>query len=512
MKRSPSALSSRAPSPRSASDSRKRGVPGTVITVGWNWTNSRSLTAAPARQPRATPSPVAIGGLVVSRKMRPAPPVARSVADARTSAARRVVHVARTDADAVARRRDRWRGRRARSRTPAQAAARSHSTRPISRPVASRAWSTRLTLCAPSRPSENAPSAPRSNAAPQSASSATRAGPSSTSTRTASGRHRPSPAAIVSAPCSAGESSRPTAAAMPPWAYPVLLSSGRSALVSTSTDPAAASETAARRPATPLPMTRKSAAVTRVYPTIRVPTVWSAPLHVPHLDSRCRTRRRLRGPGRAWRTHPARGRAGPGRAAWTPRPRDLAASVGGAGPARAQRRARHHAPGRGRRRTRQDAAHRGPRLRWPDRRRCGSGRHRRRAGRRCPRRSGGLRRRHLPARRAAGTGADHAHGPGRQRHRRQGRRQPPAREEPDRRLPPAAGRAGRSRGAGHAAAARVPGRPLRGDQIRRDRRCGVARPARRRARRGAHAARRRAGRAGHHLLPDQGGRGVERRA
>ena len=41
---------------------------------------------------------------------------------------------------------------------------------------------------------------------------------------------------------------------------------------------------------------------------------------------------------------------------------------------------------------------------------------------------------------------------------------------------------------------------------------GVARPARRRARRGAHAARRRGGRDGHHLLPDQGGRGVERRA
>src|SRR5262245_8686580 len=44
---------------------------------------------------------------------------------------------------------------------------------------------------------------------------------------------------------------------MPPCAYPVLLSRG-SALVRTMTVPASASEIAARRPAMPLPMTRKS--------------------------------------------------------------------------------------------------------------------------------------------------------------------------------------------------------------------------------------------------------------
>ena len=51
-------------------------------TVGWNWTNSRSLTRAPARQAMARPSPVAIAGFVVSRYTRPAPPVARRTARA----------------------------------------------------------------------------------------------------------------------------------------------------------------------------------------------------------------------------------------------------------------------------------------------------------------------------------------------------------------------------------------------------------------------------------------------
>ena len=45
MNASPAAFTSRAPSPRSASDSRNRGCPGTFSAVGWNWTNSRSATA-----------------------------------------------------------------------------------------------------------------------------------------------------------------------------------------------------------------------------------------------------------------------------------------------------------------------------------------------------------------------------------------------------------------------------------------------------------------------------------
>ena len=88
MNGSPSALTSRAPSPRSASDSRKRGWPSTWSAVGWNCTNSRSATRAPAAQAIAIPSPDATSGLVVSRNTWPAPPVASSVARAR--AVRRV--------------------------------------------------------------------------------------------------------------------------------------------------------------------------------------------------------------------------------------------------------------------------------------------------------------------------------------------------------------------------------------------------------------------------------------
>ncbi|CKT63027.1 Uncharacterised protein [Mycobacterium tuberculosis] len=45
--------------------------------VGWNWMNSRSLTATPAHNPRAMPSPVEPAGLVVALYRCPSPPVAR---------------------------------------------------------------------------------------------------------------------------------------------------------------------------------------------------------------------------------------------------------------------------------------------------------------------------------------------------------------------------------------------------------------------------------------------------
>ena len=57
--------------------------------------------------------------------------------------------------------------------TDGSARTRSQSTRPISRPVASPACSTRRTLCAASRPSAGRPSASRSNRAPHSISSRT---------------------------------------------------------------------------------------------------------------------------------------------------------------------------------------------------------------------------------------------------------------------------------------------------------------------------------------------------
>ena len=53
--------------------------------MGWNCTNSRSATRAPARSARATPSPVATAGLVVCAKTWPMPPVARTTAGASTA-------------------------------------------------------------------------------------------------------------------------------------------------------------------------------------------------------------------------------------------------------------------------------------------------------------------------------------------------------------------------------------------------------------------------------------------
>ncbi len=63
MNASPRALTSRAPSPRSASEMRNRGAPARFSAVGWNCTNSRSATRAPASNPSAMPSPVATAGV-----------------------------------------------------------------------------------------------------------------------------------------------------------------------------------------------------------------------------------------------------------------------------------------------------------------------------------------------------------------------------------------------------------------------------------------------------------------
>ena len=57
VKRSPCSSSSSAPSPRSAS--REQEADGPTSAVGWNCTNSRSATAAPARYASAIPSPTA---------------------------------------------------------------------------------------------------------------------------------------------------------------------------------------------------------------------------------------------------------------------------------------------------------------------------------------------------------------------------------------------------------------------------------------------------------------------
>ncbi len=83
--RSPAPSKSTAPSPRTASLTSAcwPTASGPVhSTVGWNCTNSTSLTASPARNAIATPSPVTAGGFEVEAKTWPQPPVARTVARA----------------------------------------------------------------------------------------------------------------------------------------------------------------------------------------------------------------------------------------------------------------------------------------------------------------------------------------------------------------------------------------------------------------------------------------------
>ena len=88
-KRSPSASCSVAPSPRTASVTRKPSRPVMPTTaVGWNWTNSRSASVgaggAGEQQARSRRSP---GGLVVRDHSAAAPPVARITARALERAA-----------------------------------------------------------------------------------------------------------------------------------------------------------------------------------------------------------------------------------------------------------------------------------------------------------------------------------------------------------------------------------------------------------------------------------------
>ena len=83
MKRLPSKSTRNAPSPRTASEisgcwPRESGP--RYMTVGWNCTNSRSRTVAPARSAIAVPSPVATAGLVVWEKTWPSPPLASTTA------------------------------------------------------------------------------------------------------------------------------------------------------------------------------------------------------------------------------------------------------------------------------------------------------------------------------------------------------------------------------------------------------------------------------------------------
>ncbi len=89
MKRTPASSTRKAPSPRTASEISgcwpvRRPDPS-HITVGWNCTNSRSRSTAPARSASAIPSPVATAGLVVAENTWPIPPLASTTARHRTA-------------------------------------------------------------------------------------------------------------------------------------------------------------------------------------------------------------------------------------------------------------------------------------------------------------------------------------------------------------------------------------------------------------------------------------------
>src|SRR5262249_16424027 len=77
MKRSPLQLSRMPPSPRTPS---VMSTPAPATPVGWNCQNSMSSSGMPARAAMPRPSPVLMKALVLAAKMRPAPPVASTVA------------------------------------------------------------------------------------------------------------------------------------------------------------------------------------------------------------------------------------------------------------------------------------------------------------------------------------------------------------------------------------------------------------------------------------------------
>ena len=209
---------------------------GWCRAVGWNCMNSTSATATPARSAMARPSPVAsagigghrehlagaAGGQHRVRRPGPRPAVRRCSGRPRPGTVRPPpAGPGRTTPRGRRRPMPGW-------RRPAPARPRRRWPRPP-------AWTTRAVEWPPSRASARAPPGWRSKTAPMAMSSWTRAGPSSTRTRTASASHRPAPAARVSARCRSVESSSPpSTAATPPWAQRVA-DWDSSALVSTPT-------------------------------------------------------------------------------------------------------------------------------------------------------------------------------------------------------------------------------------------------------------------------------------
>ena len=117
----------------------------------------------------------------------------------------------------------------------------------------------RFCKCPPSRVSDISPLASRSNLAPRAIRVRTASGPSVTSTRTAWLSQRPAPATKVSFSCASGESSSPSAAAIPPCAHFVEPSSTFAFVTRRTDKPKVRTCSAVVSPAIPEPTTITSA-------------------------------------------------------------------------------------------------------------------------------------------------------------------------------------------------------------------------------------------------------------
>src|SRR6266853_3295162 len=265
MKRSPLALSRMPPSPRTPS---VISTPAPATPVGWNCQNSMSSRGIPARAAIPRPTPVLMKALVVDQKIRPAPPVANSVARAC-----RIITSPVSISSAVTP-----------SAWPPESRMRSsaiHSTKnwvrartflwysvcSIAWPVRSAAQQERCTgrspkFCEwpPNGRWYTVPFSLRSNGMPKCSSSYTSLGASRTMNSIASWSPSQSEPFTVSYMCHSHESSPmlPSAAPIPPWAATVCERVGNTLERTATLKPASDNCSAARRPAPPAPTTTTS--------------------------------------------------------------------------------------------------------------------------------------------------------------------------------------------------------------------------------------------------------------
>ena len=235
--------------------------------MGWNCTNSRSRSVAPARSASAIPSPVATAGFVVWAKTWPSPPLASTTARHSTAPT-----PSRTPSPITCRVTPATPPAASSSRSTASAcsttsmsgalATAEFSARWTSAPVASPpACTIRSRWWPPSRVSEISPSSSWSKLVPSAISSRTASGPSVTSARTAAGSHAPAPATRVSTSCCSGVSPGPIAAAMPPCAHWVEPAESTSLVTTSTLSTCSRRRSAAVRPAIPEPTITTSARV-----------------------------------------------------------------------------------------------------------------------------------------------------------------------------------------------------------------------------------------------------------